>query len=143
MTQQLVMVKGIPGSGKSYWAKLWVDKDPLNRVRINMDDLRGMVYSNEDIYRGYGSKVEVFIAKLCNSAVQQALQSGLSVVVDNLNLGKKNVKRYRSFAKQAKAEFIVHEMDTPLEVCIERNANRERQVPEHRIRQIWEQHYGK
>lgn len=142
MTQQLVMVKGIPGSGKSYWAKMWVDEDPLNRVRINMDSMRGMVYSDENIYRGFGSKVEVLVSKMCNTAVQEALKMGLSVVVDNLNLGKRNVKRYRSFAKQAKVEFMVHEMDTPLEVCIERDAYRNRSLGEKRIREIWEQHYG-
>ena len=37
------MLVGIPGSGKSTYAKQIVTKDPSNWVRINNDDLRAMM----------------------------------------------------------------------------------------------------
>ncbi|WP_397517910.1 AAA family ATPase [Rhodococcus opacus] len=34
------LTRGLPGSGKSSLARLWVQQDPEGRVRINRDDLR-------------------------------------------------------------------------------------------------------
>lgn len=36
----VIVLRGLPGSGKSTWAKEWVAGDPDNRVRINRDDIR-------------------------------------------------------------------------------------------------------
>ena len=40
---KLVIMRGLPGSGKSTWAKAWVNEDPINRVRLNWDDMRNMM----------------------------------------------------------------------------------------------------
>jgi predicted kinase len=37
---KLILTRGVPASGKSTWAKAWVEEDPLNRVRVNRDNLR-------------------------------------------------------------------------------------------------------
>ena len=43
----LHLTRGIPGSGKSTFAKQWVQEDPEGRVRINRDDLRGMMFATD------------------------------------------------------------------------------------------------
>ena len=40
---KLILTRGIPASGKSTWAKAWVQEDPQRRVRVNRDDLRRML----------------------------------------------------------------------------------------------------
>lgn len=40
---RLIICRGLPASGKTTWAKEWVMKDPGNRVRINLDDIRSML----------------------------------------------------------------------------------------------------
>ena len=46
-----ILCVGAPASGKSFWAKSEVTKDPTNWVRINNDDIRAMtngsVYSSD------------------------------------------------------------------------------------------------
>ena len=40
---KVYITKGLPGSGKSTWAKETVDKYPNSYKRINKDDLRAMI----------------------------------------------------------------------------------------------------
>jgi predicted kinase len=42
-TRQLIICRGIQGSGKSTWAKQWCHEDPENRIRFNNDDIRNML----------------------------------------------------------------------------------------------------
>ena len=37
---KIILTRGIQGSGKSTWAKKWVEEDPEHRVRWNNDDFR-------------------------------------------------------------------------------------------------------
>lgn len=42
-TRQLIICRGIQGSGKSTWAKQWCHEDPEHRIRFNNDDIRNML----------------------------------------------------------------------------------------------------
>ena len=37
--KKVIITKGLPGSGKSTWAKKLIDKNPNQYKRINKDDL--------------------------------------------------------------------------------------------------------
>ena len=39
---KFIILQGIQGSGKSTFAKKWVEEDPIHRVRWNNDDCRRM-----------------------------------------------------------------------------------------------------
>ena len=41
--RKIILARGIPGSGKSTWARAWVAESPETRIRINYDDLRNMM----------------------------------------------------------------------------------------------------
>ena len=52
---ELIMTKGLPGSGKSYWAEAAVLEAPAGTmVRLNKDSLRAMLHSG----RWKGNKTE-------------------------------------------------------------------------------------
>ena len=43
MVKELIICRGIPGSGKTTYAKEWAKCDSSNRIRLNLDDLRNML----------------------------------------------------------------------------------------------------
>ena len=42
-TRTILVLQGIPASGKSCFAKKWVEEYPEERVRFNNDDIRNML----------------------------------------------------------------------------------------------------
>lgn len=37
--KQILILRGIPASGKTTYALKWVNEDPNHRIRINQDDI--------------------------------------------------------------------------------------------------------
>lgn len=136
MKLKLILTKGIPGSGKSTWAKKWVEEDPVNRIRVNRDDIRRMfgpywIPERED----FTSIVEDII-------IEEALANGKSIVVDATNL--KHPNRWNILADIYDAEYLFQDFtDVPLELCIERDKNREHQVGEEVIRNFYKKYIQK
>ena len=48
MTQELVVTRGLPASGKTTWAQAWVADDPTRYARVSRDDLRAMLFGVTD-----------------------------------------------------------------------------------------------
>jgi len=76
---KVLMLKGLPASGKSTYAKELVSKNH-NWVRVNKDDLRAMMNNGEFSY-----KLEKQIVKTERELVDIALKNGKSVVIDDTN----------------------------------------------------------
>lgn len=122
--RELLLLIGESGSGKSTFARQLVDEQGY--VRVNRDDLR-IEYSamGSNLKGGVtGRDYENLIAKAEKDAMILALSLGKNVVLDNTHLNEKTVNRWREFAKQNELNFQIHRMQTPLEICIERDAQR-------------------
>jgi tRNA uridine 5-carbamoylmethylation protein Kti12 len=133
---ELIVTRGLPGSGKSTWAKAWVAEDRKNRIRINRDDLRTMVDDGEFVDK----LTEPRIVMARDALILQALRKGLSVVVDDTNLPNSVIKQLRKLAEKRGAAFRIQDFrDVPLDVCLERNAQREgrARVPEEIIQKFY------
>jgi predicted kinase len=81
MKREIVFCLGLPGSGKSTFAKKWVEEDPVNRVRINKDDLRLLLHQNK-----YSKANEKQILEIEESIIINSLKRGKSIVLDNTHL---------------------------------------------------------
>lgn len=123
---KILMLKGLPGSGKSTWAKTLVEGDG-NWVRINKDSIREMI-------GGYSTKKEKLILEFRDVLVATALALGKNVVVDDTNFHPKHEARLRQFD----AEFVVKEFDTPLDQCIKNDLKRLNSVGERVIKKMHE-----
>ncbi len=121
----LIVTRGLPGSGKTTWAKAWVAMDPEHRARVNRDDLRGMLHDtswNHDLERQAQS--------VRDAAIAQLLKRGVAVACDDTNLPSRTVRDLRRIAVRAGADFQVMDFtDIPLPVCLARNADRTDKLP--------------
>lgn len=136
------MLVGIPGSGKSTYAKQVVAKDPLNWVRVNNDDLRAMM--NNSVWN---SDYEKMVTDLRNHIIRDALKRGRNVIIDNLNITKRHFDDVCKIAKSVNADIQVYEkvFHVELEEAIERDSKREgkARVGEDVIRKWFKESGGK
>jgi predicted kinase len=122
---KLIITRGLPGSGKSTKARAWVAEDPTGRARINRDDLRKSMHGG--VYLGRDTEVQITTAQ--HAAIRALLRRGICVVCDDTNLPSRVVRELRRLATTAGSEFEVWDLtDVPPEVCIQRDALRDRTV---------------
>lgn len=129
---ELVITRGLPASGKTTFARLWVDRDREHRARVNRDDLRRMV--DDGVYLKGVTEQRIQAAR--NATVKALLERGVSVVCDDTNLDNRTCRDLHDIAKRAKAEFRIEDFTfTQLDVCTARNAARtdKEPVPRHVI----------
>lgn len=127
---KILMLKGLPGSGKSTWAKQFV-ADNHDWVRVNKDSIRSMI-----VYR---QKDEKLVCEFRDATITLALLNGKSVVVDDTNFHPKHEKRLRFLAEERGAEFEVKVFDTSIDDCIRNDLKRLESVGERVIRQMHDQ----
>lgn len=129
---KLILTRGLPASGKSTWAKQWVQGDPDNRVRVNRDDLRQALFG---VAYGLTFEQEQLVTSTQQAAVRAALTAGKDVVVDDTNLNAKYAKEWLKLADGLRAlvEWNDSFLDTPLQTCLTRDRNREGGVVGERV----------
>ena len=121
--KRLIMMVGIPGAGKTTLAKKIVEK---GFHYLSADPIREELYGNA---AEQGDKEAVF--KIFFERLEDAFSKELDVIVDNTNL---NPKQRQPLLDKAQAagytDIQLWLMDVPLDVCLKRNAARERVVPD-------------
>ncbi len=119
---ELIITRGLPGSGKTHFALNWLTEDPDWRGRVNRDELRSLLFNKEGVL---DFKEENVISKVQQNAVAELIRSGRSVVIDDTHLRVKYINAWYEFAHKWGAEFrLVDFRDVPIETCIERDAQR-------------------
>ncbi len=130
MKPQVTIGIGQPAAGKTtYLKKLAAEQKAFY---ISPDDLREEILGD---YRDYSQNDEIW--ELIYSKINDALEAGQDVVVDGAGINpmyrKMDIARYRPKAKRV----VAYKFETPLEVSLERNAQRERPVPEADLRRAY------
>jgi predicted kinase len=125
MSKKLIMTRGLPGSGKSSWAREAVAIETLAGRKANIickDDIRkdwqktGWTWSQkgeEDVIRMRDALIKACFAN----------GSGMVIVADT-NFGKHEA-RLRQISKECDAVFIIQDFtNVPVIECIERDSKR-------------------
>jgi len=136
---KIILLKGLPASGKSTFAKTIAERDKYKVV--NKDSLREMLDSGK-----WSSKNEKFILEIRDKIIKDSLLSGYNVVVDDTNLHEKHEKRMKEIIESLKDNEIkvgleINDvfMDVPIQECIERDLKRPNSVGEKVIRGMYNQ----
>lgn len=116
---RLVVTRGLPGSGKTTFAREWVAEDHANRSRVNRDDIRVLLHD------GYQKINETKVTVARDALIGSLLRRGVSVVSDDTNLPNRTIRDLHRVAEQAEAEFEIKDMtNVSPGICIMRDRGR-------------------
>lgn len=130
----LTITRGLPGSGKTTWAK-----QQRHLVRVNRDDLRRMLHGGRVADPALSGRAEREVTIAHHAAVEGLLRGGSDVVCDDTNLRSRVVREFAELAAKCGAHFSVRDFtDVPVEECVRRDALRtgEGHVGEEAIRSM-------
>ena len=120
-----IMLVGIPAVGKDTWAREYVKKHP-DTVIHSSDDIREELYGDAS---HQGSPIKVF--ELMRSRTLRDLRAGKDVIYNATNIKYKDRKSILSQLKKIdNLTCYCKIFVAPVEVCKERNAKRDRVVPD-------------
>lgn len=118
---KLILLVGIPGSGKTTYAKEYA-RIYDNTVHLSSDLIRAELYGDESTQ---GDPVKVF--GLMQKRAVDALKGGKSVLYDATNMTRKDRAGIIA-ACPRHAQIEAHIIWAPIETCVERDTNRDRTV---------------
>lgn len=131
--KKVIILRGLPASGKSTYAKELSLKNPGQYKIVNKDSLREMLDAGK-----WSKDNEKFVLQMRDHVILNALEEGKHVIVDDTNLHPKHETNIRELVK-GKAEIEIKDFGTPVDDCIERDLKRARPVGEAVIRKMHRQ----
>jgi predicted kinase len=139
--KKVLILKGLPASGKSTFARKLLDENKGAWKRLNKDEIRLMLDNSH-----HTTENEKFVEKVRDMMMIEALKAGKHVVIDDTNLSDRPVDRItqvvQKYAKdhgdQVKIE--IKQMETTLEESLERDEKRDKKVGRNVIMNMYKQH---
>jgi predicted kinase len=139
--KKIIILRGLPASGKSTYAKNLLSENPGMYKRLNRDEMRLMFDNNH-----HTDANEKFIAKVRDLMMLEALKAGKHVIIDDTNLSERSVERIRQIVRKHcidtadEVQVEVKEITTSLEECLIRDEQREKKVGRNVIMRMYKQH---
>lgn len=138
---KIILTQGIQGSGKSTFARKWVEEDPINRVRWNNDDCRRMCGPYSVLER------ESFITSIRHTFIHKAMIDKKDIVIDDMNLNTRTTDYYEKIVKAYNDQNIDKYVleykqffDVSVEECIRRDSFRVNPIGEQIIRSTYKKY---
>ena len=139
--KKILILRGLPASGKSTYAKNLLTQNPHAWKRLNKDELRAMLDNSI-----HSKSNEKFIENVRDMMLVEALREGKNVVIDDTNLSDRPVDRIKQVIQQymkdagETVQIEIKDIETSLEECLERDKKREKKVGESVIMRMYKQH---
>jgi len=116
----LVVVSGLPGTGKSFFCRRLAER--LDIVILESDSLRRRLFATPS----YSKEESTQLFRACHGLVEELLRKGVSVALDATNLEEHNREQLYHIADQSGARLVVVRMEAPVEVVQQRLEQRSR-----------------
>jgi predicted kinase len=139
--KKLLILRGLPASGKSTFAKNLLTENPHAWKRLNKDELRAMLDNSV-----HSVPNEKFVERVRDFMLVEALKEGKHVVIDDTNLSDRPIERItqvvQKYMKDSgdKVHIDIKNFDTTLEECLERDEKRDKKVGRDVIMKMYKQH---
>ena len=130
---KLIILRGLPGSGKTTWAKDYQSEEGHEDVvRVNRDELRAMLHGR----RPWDIVDERLTRQVRDACITTALAQGWTVIADDTNLEAYHISELEALVQAQGATVEVVTLTPSLEECIRRDRHRAISVGEQRIREM-------
>ena len=142
---KLIILRGLPASGKSTWARSWCE-DPANtwpHCVISLDDIRLMIAGSAQVRNRlqseHGKRFNDMVVAMGRHMIADALDAGWDVVADAQHANPRYAAELALLAQRHGALWETRDFDVPLDELLRRNAARDTadRVPEDYIRSSW------
>jgi predicted kinase len=128
----VTMTRGLPGSGKTTWARAQQAADPTV-VLVSKDELRAMLHDGR-----FSAANEGQVVAVRDAIVADTLMRGRDVIVHDTNLHPDHAVALNDIARINHAAFVVKDFtEVPLDTCIARDAARPHPVGATVVRAMW------
>ncbi len=127
MKPVLILLCGIPGSGKSTFAK----SVQAHYTILSSDEIRSELGDVND----QSNNKKVF--DVLHERIREELLKGNSVIVDATNVKRKYRKAILDAVSDIECFKLADVLLVDYQTCLERNAKRDRKVPEEVIQDMW------
>jgi predicted kinase len=129
----VILVCGLPGSGKSHFAS--ANFAGTDRLRVNRKELRRLLFEMTHFGRKwteseFASSDEFLVSHVERKIIEHFLQNHKRLLVDNTSMSRESRKHYLLIAKQMGRSIGAIFLDTPVARCLERNRSRDDAMPE-------------
>ncbi len=129
----ILLVCGLPGSGKSHFSRTYFNKK--GRKRINRKELRRLIYEmtsfgdpwSEEDFNDYD---ELLVKHVERKMVEHFLQERLPLLIDNTSVSVESRQYYLNIAHQTRKTIGAIFLNVPIKKCLARNRTREDQISE-------------
>lgn len=138
----LVILRGLPASGKSTWARKTAATTP-NTVVVSLDGLRRMTAGGLAAYHGRRTdRTEQLIVRAAHTMACDALRKGVNVIMDAQNATMERVHALVGLAADCNADVQTVAFPELLDTLLERNRARaeDDRVPEEYLRAQYERY---
>lgn len=127
----LVMLCGLPGSGKSVFAETLRSK--YGYVVHSSDQIRKELFGDENSQEDNGA-----VFNLLHKRIKDDLNQGHCVVYDATNLNRRKRKNFLTkYLKGVRCAKYCYLIPTPYKKCLKNNKKRERRVPEEVVERMY------
>jgi len=115
----LIVVSGLPGSGKSYFSRRLAERLPL--PIIESDAMRQILSPKPSYSPGESER----LFRACHALMDELLRKGISVIFDATNLIENHREQLYRIADSAEAKLIIVRLEAPPELVRQRLERRQ------------------
>ena len=119
MGNKIIVLQGVPTSGKSTWAKNYI-KDHPDTVIVSRDAIR------EGTGTYWNPDHEQYITEMEEYAVRQAWKNHLDVIIDATNLNPKTIVKWNNLAKELECDIEFKLFEVSYEEALKRDEQRKK-----------------